>query len=95
MALCLQFAIARVAENTPQHIGFMLSVSSLLLEELSFHIYPKPRQLAILLVMVIVENPGYRQLNSLWRLWGLLLWAFGSKGHWSEMTRTANWQSKT
>lgn len=75
--------------------GFMLSVSSLLLEELSFHIYPKLRQLAILLVMVIVENLGYRQLNSLWRLWGLVRWAFGTKGNWGEMTRTANWQRKS
>jgi len=75
--------------------GFMLSVSSLLLEELSFHIYPKPRHLAILSIMVIVENLGYRQLNSLWRLWGLVLWAFGSKGNWGEMTRTASWQSKS
>jgi cellulose synthase/poly-beta-1,6-N-acetylglucosamine synthase-like glycosyltransferase len=73
--------------------GFMLSVSALLLEELSFHIYTKPRQLAMLLVMVIVENLGYRQLNSLWRLWGLVLWAFGSKGKWGKMTRTASWQS--
>jgi cellulose synthase/poly-beta-1,6-N-acetylglucosamine synthase-like glycosyltransferase len=75
--------------------GFMLSVSSLLLEELSFHIYPKPRQLATLMVMAIAENLGYRQLNSLWRLWGLVRWAFGSKGNWGEMTRTASWQSKS
>lgn len=73
--------------------GLMLSVSALLLEELSFHIYPKSRQLAMLLAMVIVENLGYRQLNSLWRLWGLVLWAFGSKGNWGKMTRTASWQS--
>ncbi len=73
--------------------GFILSVSALLLEELSFHIYPKPRQLAVLLVVVIIENFGYRQLNSLWRLWGLLKWMAGGKAKWGDMTRTAGWQS--
>ncbi|MDP2238947.1 MAG: glycosyltransferase [Burkholderiales bacterium] len=75
--------------------GLILSVSALLLEELSFHIYPKPRQLAVLLAVVIIENFGYRQLNSLWRLWGLLLWMTRSKGKWGEMTRTAKWQTGT
>ncbi|MFN7087509.1 MAG: glycosyltransferase [Burkholderiales bacterium] len=74
--------------------GLILSVSALLLEELSFHIYPKLHQLAILWVMVIVENLGYRQLNSLWRLWGFMHWMFGSKGAWGAMTRTAGWQSE-
>ncbi len=74
--------------------GFILSVSALLLEELSFHIYPKPRQLAVLLLVIIIENFGYRQLNTLWRLWGLLKWMTGSKAKWGEMTRTANWQAE-
>ena len=73
--------------------GLMLSVSSLLLEELSFHIYPKPYQVAVLLLMAIIENFGYRQLNSLWRLWGLLLWMFRSKARWGDMQRTASWQT--
>lgn len=73
--------------------GLVLSVSSLLIEELSFHIYPKPRQIMVLLLMVIIENFGYRQLNSLWRLWGLLLWLFRSKARWGEMKRTASWQT--
>lgn len=72
--------------------GLILSVSSLLLEELSFHIYPKPGQIGVLLLVVLLENFGYRQLNSLWRLWGLLLWMFRSKARWGEMTRSANWQ---
>ncbi|MBX3651965.1 MAG: glycosyltransferase family 2 protein [Burkholderiales bacterium] len=73
--------------------GLVLSVSSLLLEEMSFHIYPKPGQVAVLLLMVVVENFGYRQLNSLWRLWGLLLWMARSKARWGEMTRSASWQT--
>jgi cellulose synthase/poly-beta-1,6-N-acetylglucosamine synthase-like glycosyltransferase len=73
--------------------GLVLSVSSLLLEEISFHIYPKPGQIAVLLLVVVLENFGYRQLNALWRLWGLMLWLFGSEARWGEMTRKASWQT--
>jgi cellulose synthase/poly-beta-1,6-N-acetylglucosamine synthase-like glycosyltransferase len=73
-------------------LGTLLSVSALLLEELSFHVYKKPRQLLLLLFVVLVENLGYRQLVSAWRLIGLWRWFTGHKGHWGEMRRTANWQ---
>ena len=73
--------------------GLVLSVSSLLLKEISFHIYPKPRQMFVLLLFVVLENLGYRQINSAWRLWGLLLWMFRSKARWGEMTRGASWQT--
>jgi cellulose synthase/poly-beta-1,6-N-acetylglucosamine synthase-like glycosyltransferase len=72
--------------------GVMLSVSALLLEELSFHVYSRPRELAVLLAVSLLENFGYRQLNSVWRLWGLLQWAVGAKSRWGEMTRSATWQ---
>jgi cellulose synthase/poly-beta-1,6-N-acetylglucosamine synthase-like glycosyltransferase len=71
--------------------GVMLSVSALLLEELSFHVYSRPRELAALLAVSLLENFGYRQLNSVWRLWGLLHWAVGAKSRWGEMTRSATW----
>ncbi|HWH47156.1 MAG TPA: glycosyltransferase [Burkholderiales bacterium] len=55
-------------------MGIMVSVSALLIDELSFHIYHKPGQLAWLLGAVIMENCGYRQLVALWRLAGLASW---------------------
>ena len=62
-----------------------------MLEEFSFHTYPKVRHLFALMLAAVLENVGYRQLNSAWRLWGLLRWLFGSKGGWGEMTRSAKW----
>ncbi|HXZ96366.1 MAG TPA: glycosyltransferase [Burkholderiales bacterium] len=56
--------------------GMMLSVTALLLEELSFHIYPRTTQLAKLLIAVLLENFGYRQRVSLWRFMGLMRWIF-------------------
>ena len=73
-------------------LGMMLSASALLLEEISFHIYKRPRELFMLAVVAIIENFGYRQLNSLWRLQGLWLWAMGKPVRWGDMKRTATWQ---
>jgi cellulose synthase/poly-beta-1,6-N-acetylglucosamine synthase-like glycosyltransferase len=73
-------------------LGVALSVCALLLEEISFHIYKRPRDLAVLAAAALLENFGYRQLIALWRLEGLARWAFGTKAHWGEMKRTAGWQ---
>lgn len=74
-------------------LGMLLSVCALLLEELAFHTYPKIRHILVLFVVALVENLGYRQLNSFWRLQGLVRWLVGSKPKWGEMTRTATWQA--
>lgn len=73
-------------------MGVLLSVSALLLEELSFHVYPHPGQIGLLFLAALVENFGYRQLNSVWRLVGLTRWLFGRKGEWGQMTRSAAWR---
>ncbi len=75
-------------------LGVLLSASGLMLEEMSFHIYPRMRQLGLLALVVIAENFGYRQLNSWWRLVGLWRWATQSESTWGAMTRKGNWQSK-
>lgn len=74
-------------------LGILLSVSALLMEEFTFHVYPKLRQVAMLLLAVVVENLGYRQLNSWWRIVGLYKWATGGNKHaaWGEMKRSASW----
>lgn len=69
--------------------GLLLSMSGLFLEEMSFHTYTRPRDLVWLLGAVVLENLGYRQLNSVWRLIGLFKWLAGSKSKWGEMTRIA------
>ena len=75
-------------------LGILLSASGLLLEEMSFHIYPRSRQLAWLALIVVLENFGYRQLNGVWRLIGLFSWVMQGKASWGAMKRTGSWQSK-
>jgi cellulose synthase/poly-beta-1,6-N-acetylglucosamine synthase-like glycosyltransferase len=73
-------------------LGVMLSASALLLEEISFHVYKKPTDLLVLAAVAIIENFGYRQLVSLWRLQGLIQWMRRTRGNWGDMKRTATWQ---
>lgn len=72
-------------------LGVMLSASSLLIEELSFHVYPRASDLLLLFLMAIVENLGYRQLTAFWRVQALIDWLRGREIAWGTMTRS-RWQ---
>lgn len=67
--------------------GLLLSASALLLEEVAFRTYPRPRHLAVLLAAMVVENLGYRQLTVWWRTVGLFKWLTGQKQRWGDMPR--------
>lgn len=85
---CAAFLFAAIG------LGILLSASSLLLEEMSFHIYPKRRHLCLLALMAVAENFGYRQLNSWWRLVGLWRWAVRGESAWGAMKRKGSWQQQ-
>jgi hypothetical protein len=74
--------------------GTLLSASSLLLDETSYHTYPRPRQIVALVAAAIIENLGYRQLTAYWRLIGLVQWLVGTRQTWGEMKRTGAWTSE-
>ncbi len=74
-------------------LGLLLSASSLLLEEMSFHVFPEVRQLLQLSVAMLIENLGYRQLTLWWRLVGTVQWIARRPGVWGEMKRSASWQA--
>ncbi len=67
--------------------GLLLSVSALLLEEYAFQTYPRPRHLGVLLLAMVVENLGYRQLTVLWRTQGIFKWLAGRPAVWGQMHR--------
>jgi cellulose synthase/poly-beta-1,6-N-acetylglucosamine synthase-like glycosyltransferase len=74
-------------------LGILLSVTALLMEEMSFSLFPRKRDVLKLFLAAIAENFGYRQLIALWRLQGLLRWLAGTKQRWGEMTRTGSLES--
>jgi len=73
-------------------LGVVLSLSALLLEEMSFRIYPSQRDFFKLFLAAIAENFGYRQLNTAWKFMGLCRWIRGGKANWGDMIRKASWQ---
>jgi cellulose synthase/poly-beta-1,6-N-acetylglucosamine synthase-like glycosyltransferase len=75
-------------------LSIMLSASGLLLEEMSFHLYPKLRQVALLGLIALLENFGYRQLNTAWRFIGLVRWAVRHKVRWGTMKRKTHWSGQ-
>jgi cellulose synthase/poly-beta-1,6-N-acetylglucosamine synthase-like glycosyltransferase len=72
-------------------MGIMLSVNGLLLEALSFRVYTRKRDSLLLFAVAILENLGYRQLNTFWRVRGLWQWAARRKQKWGEMKRSGSW----
>ncbi|MBD3730574.1 MAG: glycosyltransferase family 2 protein [Sphingomonadales bacterium] len=67
-------------------LGIFLSMATLVIEEIQLRRFPKARELAILAVVSVLENFGYRQLSNIWRLQGW--WQFVRKQQgWGTMTR--------
>lgn len=79
---CLFFALV-------VSLGFLQTINAVFLEEVSFRQFKSLPHILKLLAAAILENIGYRQLNTWWRLKGLVLWISGSKQKWGEMTRKA------
>ena len=75
-------------------LGMLMSVMSLLLEEVFFTAHKKPSQLLYLFAGLVLENFGSRQLNACWRMLGMIQWVRRKEGAWGEVKPTASWQKK-
>lgn len=67
-------------------LGVAISVGSLVIEEAELRRYPEASDLIVLTFAAVLENFGYRQLNTLWRLRGFWQW-LNRKQAWGQMTR--------
>lgn len=76
-------------------LGVLLSTSAIMLEEMSFHMYPRIRDLLKMYLVAVVENFGYRQLTAVWRLQGLVRWLRGGKHKWETITRSSSLADKS
>jgi cellulose synthase/poly-beta-1,6-N-acetylglucosamine synthase-like glycosyltransferase len=66
--------------------GTFVSLLAILLEELSSHRYPRPRDILILTAAGVVENIFYRQYLSVIRAWSLIDYLRG-KNEWGAMQK--------
>ena len=67
-------------------LGGVLSLAAVALEELSFRRYPRLSDLMHLFGLAALENFGYRQLNTWWRVKGTFSALRGVES-WGRMTR--------
>ena len=66
--------------------GTLISMASVLLEEMSFRRYLRLLDVLKLLAAAVAENFGYRQLTTFWRLRGTIDYWRG-RNDWGTMTR--------
>ncbi|MFA5041014.1 MAG: glycosyltransferase [Bdellovibrionales bacterium] len=66
--------------------GVFISVGSLVLEEMELQRFPRARDLAIIGLVAVVENFGYRQLCNFWRVAGYYQFLRKTKG-WGSLER--------
>jgi cellulose synthase/poly-beta-1,6-N-acetylglucosamine synthase-like glycosyltransferase len=67
--------------------GLVLSLASLVVEEVSFHRYPAWHDLWAAAGAAVVENFWYRQVVAFWGLQGIWAALRGQEAVWGEMTR--------
>jgi cellulose synthase/poly-beta-1,6-N-acetylglucosamine synthase-like glycosyltransferase len=82
----LDIVFAQLFFLTAIAFGALISVISVLLEEVSFRRYPRIRDLMMLFALGILENFGYRQMTTWWRLRGTMDYFRGRQG-WGRMVR--------
>ncbi len=74
--------------------GVTISVGTLVLEEMELKRFPKTRHIAVLGLVAVLENFGYRQISNLWRVAGYWQFLRGNK-EWGRMTRSGFQQAQT
>jgi hypothetical protein len=50
--------------------GLLLTTAALILEEVSYHRYPRRRDILRLVMYAVLENVGYQQIHYVWRALG-------------------------
>jgi cellulose synthase/poly-beta-1,6-N-acetylglucosamine synthase-like glycosyltransferase len=73
--------------------GTLLSIGSIVLEEMTISRYPTMKHLRLLLLYGVVENLGYRQIVTFFRAQGVLKFFLGSK-RWETVTHSGMKMSK-
>lgn len=67
-------------------LGVLLSVAAVLLEELRLNRYPRWSDIVKLTIYGVLENFGYRQLNTIWRAYAIVSFLRKNQS-WGAMER--------
>lgn len=83
----ISFEVALIFFTIAIGFGMLLSIIAVLLEEMSFHIYTSPTYIFKLFACALIENFGYRQLSSFWRMTAMFHIFTGKQSSWGKMKR--------
>ncbi len=83
----ISFEVAALFFTVSVAFGMLLSISAVLLEQFTAGRYPAARDILRLLWVAVIENLGFRQLVTLWRVHGLIDVIRRKKG-WGAMERS-------
>lgn len=75
-------------------LGVLLSITSIFFEEMTFRKYENLSEKLNIILYSILENFGYKQLHTLWRLQGILDLFFKKQG-WGQQKRKSFSQEKS
>jgi cellulose synthase/poly-beta-1,6-N-acetylglucosamine synthase-like glycosyltransferase len=67
--------------------GVFLSLTAVLLEEISFRRYTKVKDFVKLVLLSFLENFWYRQVNAFWKTWSVIRYVRRRKMSWGHMER--------
>lgn len=67
-------------------LGMILSISSILCEEFTFHRFPNVKDVFIMSFHAFFENIGYRQIHTWWRFRGIIDY-FNGNLEWGDMAK--------
>jgi cellulose synthase/poly-beta-1,6-N-acetylglucosamine synthase-like glycosyltransferase len=67
--------------------GLLLTTAALILEEVSYHRYPRRRDILRLVIYAVLENVGYQQLHDVWRALGYVDIARGTTAWGAQQRR--------
>lgn len=76
-----------------QHLvgGLLIELPGRLFIGRRFRIYSRRRDILRLFMVAVLENFGYRQLNTLWRCRGMWQWLSRRKHNCGLMQRSGSW----
>ncbi|WP_413560603.1 glycosyltransferase [Bdellovibrio sp. HCB209] len=91
IAITLSLGVAQYQETMSFVVasmlyGMLISVGAVVIGELYYHRYNRVRCISLLVFSTVIENFGYRQINSYWRIKALVDHLRG-KHSWGDMKR--------
>lgn len=76
-------------------MSVFLSIISFVMDELTFPGATRVTDIFLMLLFSVLECFGYRQINMMYRIQGIVMWITGRESSWGSMSRSGAWARRT